>query len=292
MSIKGLLDSTGSVLVQHRCGRQRGVLNGLNVIIRQRGVLLFLGVGRLESHIVIVEWYIVTRGEEWLDVLFALALDDPWPAFEALSISKRLGEWKGWSGGGMAMVSWQGVMLQPATTTVTKVVLVLLLALKSAARVRSRGCAAVGKSAARSAARVLSHGQAVVDKLTVRLAAQLLSRGCTGADKLAAKPAAQVRPQGRAAIGKLAVRSTAQELSRGCVAIDKWAVRSAARSISRGHVVRWAGLLFVGQERWAELGSAVGSAVSNGWGGHPMEQERLHEAMGVVVLGVGWCIIK
>ncbi len=227
-----------------------------------------------------------------MDALFALALDDPWPAFEALSISKGLGEWKGWSGGGMAMVSRQGVMLRPATTTVAKVVLVLLLALKSATRVRSRGCAALGKSAARSAARVLSHGQAVVDKLAVRSAARLLSRGCTGADKLAAKLAAQVRPRGGAAIGKLAVRLTARELSRQCMAIDKWAVRSAARLIYRGNVVRWAGLLFVGQERWAELGSAVGLAVSNGWGGHPMEQERLREAMGEVVLGVGWCIIK
>ncbi len=41
-----------------------------------------------------------------------------------------------------------------------------------------------------------------------------------------------------------------------------------------------------------ELGSAVGSAVSNGWGGRQMEWKRMHEAMGEVVLGLGWCIIK
>ncbi len=41
-----------------------------------------------------------------------------------------------------------------------------------------------------------------------------------------------------------------------------------------------------------ELGSAVGSAVSDGWGGHLMEWERVREVMGEVVLGLGWCIIK
>jgi hypothetical protein len=74
--------------------------------------------------------------------------------------------------------------------------------------------------------------------------------------------------------------------------IDKLAVRSAAQLLSCGRVVRWAGLLLVGWERWVELGLAVGSAMFNGWGGRPMERERVHEAMGEVVLGLGWCIIK
>ncbi len=48
----------------------------------------------------------------------------------------------------------------------------------------------------------------------------------------------------------------------------------------------------MGRECWAELGSAVGLAISDGWEGHPMEQKRVREAMGEVVLGLGWCIIK
>ena len=48
----------------------------------------------------------------------------------------------------------------------------------------------------------------------------------------------------------------------------------------------------VGRERWVEVCSAVGSAVSVVWGGHPVERERVREAMGEVFLGLGWCIIK
>ncbi len=33
VSVEGLLDLTGSILVLHRCGRRRGVLNGQNIVI-------------------------------------------------------------------------------------------------------------------------------------------------------------------------------------------------------------------------------------------------------------------
>ena len=52
------------------------------------------------------------------------------------------------------------------------------------------------------------------------------------------------------------------------------------------------GYFLWGGERWVELCLAIGSAVSNGWGGRPMEWERVREAMGEVILGLGWCIIK
>ena len=90
----------------------------------------------------------------------------------------------------MAMASWQGVTLRPATTMVAKVVLVLLSALKSAVIVPSGGRTAADKSAARLAARVRSRGRAAIGKLDARLAARVLFRGQAAVDKSAVRLAA------------------------------------------------------------------------------------------------------
>ncbi len=130
-----------------------------------------------------------------------------------------------------------------------------------------------------------------VGKAAPKLVTKVLSVGCTDADKLAAKLAAQVSSRGRAAVGKSALRLAAQ-VSHGRTAVDELAARLAARVLSQGRVVRWEGILLVGQERWVEVGLAIGLAASVAWGGRPVELEQVQEAMGEVLLELGWCIIK
>jgi hypothetical protein len=69
--------------------------------------------------------------------------------------------------------------------------------------------------------------------------------------------------------------------------------KSAARVLSLGRVVQWEGVLVVERDCWVmKIGTAVGLAASVVWGGHLVEWERVREAMGEVLVGLGWLIVK
>ncbi len=79
----------------------------------------------------------------------------------------------------------------------------------------------------------------------------------------------------------------ASKLAAGVLALG------AAGLLSLGCVVQWEGILVVERDHWAaKVGSAVGSAASVGWVGHLVERERVQEAMGEVLVGLGWLIVK
>ncbi len=49
----------------------------------------------------------------------------------------------------------------------------------------------------------------------------------------------------------------------------------------------------VERDHWAvKVGLDVGSAASVGWVGRPVERKRVQEAMGEVLVGLGWLIVK
>jgi hypothetical protein len=67
----------------------------------------------------------------------------------------------------------------------------------------------------------------------------------------------------------------------------------AAGLLSLGRMVQWEGILVVERDhRAAKVGSAVGSAASIGWVGHLLDWEWVREAMGEVLVGLGWLIVK
>jgi hypothetical protein len=74
--------------------------------------------------------------------------------------------------------------------------------------------------------------------------------------------------------------------------VEKSAPKSAARVLSLGRVVGWEGVLMVERDCWTvKVGSAVGFDASVVWVGHPVEQEQVREAMGEVLVGLGWLIV-
>jgi hypothetical protein len=72
--------------------------------------------------------------------------------------------------------------------------------------------------------------------------------------------------------------------------IEKLALKLAARVLSLGRMVQWKGVLVVERDCW--VGLAVGLSTSVVWVGGPVEHERVREAMGEVLVGLGWLIVK